>query len=426
MKQLVRFAQLIFAITFIVSGLTKCIDPAGTAIKFTEYLQYFGLNSFTDITMGMAWFVSIVEFVCGFSLFIGYGRRLSLVVSTFLMCIFTPLTFWLATTDAIQECGCFGDAIHLTNWQSFSKNVILCALIAIIWYRFRYTYRFFGKTASTIYLYYGVGVAFWLCTLATLREPFVDFRPYQPGTDLLKATMGEEAISESSPNAYYTCIYSKDGQEKEFPLDSIPDEAEGWIFVDTIEHLPESLQSAQDKGHIDFFAKTPEGQLFTKQLLTTPGFTLLLLSPSLDEASQHDIDRIEQLWEYAIDHEYPFYCLTARDEQQLDNWRLNTGAEYDFLFTDASVVQTICRSNPVVMLLHDGVICWKRPLSSLDTKLLTSAKLSEQSSGQIEENDPQKRIFLLFVLLFAPFPLFLLFEIPQKFHKQLKKDSKDA
>lgn len=426
MKVLVRIAQLLLAITFITSGLAKCVDPAGTAIKLTEYFQYLGLNFFSDMAIGLAWTLSIIEFVSGFCLLIGYGRRLSLLASTVMLIIFTPLTLLLALTDAIQECGCFGDAIHLTNWETFSKNVLLCLLLCFVWSHLGSLYRLFGKTVSTIYLYYSVSVAFWLCWMGTWREPVIDFRPYLPGTDLLKASVGEMLAEEPSPNTYYTCIYKKDNITQEFSLDSLPDESDGWEFVDTIEHQSEGEENVTEGREIDFFVKNTYGEVFTRQLLAHPGYTLLLLSPSLDDASQHDIDRIEQLWEYATDHDYPFYCLTNNDPKQLDNWRNNTGAEYDFLFTDASVVQTICRSNPGVMLLHDGVICWKKPLSALDTKLLTSAKLNEQSYGEIDENDPQKRILLLLVLLFGPFPLFLLFEIPQKIHKQLKKDSKDA
>lgn len=429
MKHLVRIAQLLLAITFIFSGLVKCIDPQGTAIKFTEYLQYFGLNFLTDVTPGMAWVLSILEFVCGFSFLIGYGRLFALTVSVLLMCLFTPLTLWLAITDAIEDCGCFGDAVHLTNWETFFKNILICLLLGLCCWRRTKMYRLFGRTLGTLYRYYALGIVVWLCWLGSMREPLVDFRPYHPGINLLAATVGEEN-DESNAQIWYTCIYQLNGKKQEFSLDSLPDESLGWEFVETVEHHPDAEVTKdvnkEIDNHIDFFVKDINGQLYTRQLLEHPGYTLLLLSPSLDKASQHDIDRIEQLWEYATDHDYPFYCITARDQQQYDNWRYNTGAEYDFLFTDASIVQTICRSNPGVMLLKDGVICWKQPLSQLDTKALTSAKLNEQTSVDTSEINPQKRFLWLLIWLFAPFILFLLFEIPKIVSTTLKKDSKDA
>lgn len=432
MKHLIRFAQLVLAITFIFSGLVKCIDPQGTAIKFTEYLQYFGLNFLTDVTPGMAWVLSILEFICGLSLLVGYGRLFALTVSTLLMALFTPLTLWLAITDAIEDCGCFGDAIHLSNWETFGKNVVLCLLLVLCWCRKSMLYRLFGRTLGTLYRYYSLGIVVWLCWLGSVREPFVDFRPYLPGVNLLAATVGEEQSSDQAhqSESWYTCIYRLNGVEQEFPLDSLPDEDLGWEFVETIEHQSAVADASSSHSladnHIDFFVKDQNGELVTRQLLEHPGYTLLLLSPSLDTASQHDIDRIEQLWEYATDYDYPFYCITARDQQQYDNWRYNTGAEYDFLFTDASIVQTICRSNPGVMLLKDGIICWKQPLSQVDTKALTSAKLNEQTTEDTDENDPQKRFLWLLIWLFAPFILFLLYEIPKKVSTTLKKDSKDA
>lgn len=432
----VRVAQLLLAFTFIVSGLSKCIDPAGTAIKFTEYLQYFGFAQFTELTMGMAWLLSLLETACGVCLLMGYARARALSFATLMMVVFTPLTLWLAVSNAIDECGCFGDAIHLSNWQTFGKNVVICFLLALVWKKHDRLYRLFGKTACAISFYWCMVLSCVLCWFGTWREPLIDFRPYHPGTDLLAATVGEEKTEDAPSQAVsYTCIYRLGDTQREFSLDSLPDEAEGWEFVETIEHAA-PVASAGDQPsaakpnepvHIDFFVKDIDGRVCTREVLSQKGYTLLLLSPSLDHASQHDIDRIEQLWEYASDNGYPFYCVTARDEQQYKNWRYNTGAEYDFLFTDASIVQTICRSNPGVMLLRDGVICWKKPLSILDTKGLTSAKLNEQTSGEIEEIDYIKRILYLLILFFAPFPLFLLFEIPKKFHKTtLKKDSKDA
>ncbi len=431
MKIVVRIVQFLFAILFIFSGFVKCVDPAGTAIKITEYLQYFGFGMLTDLSMGMAWLLCIVEFLCGVNMLLGQARNLTLFVSTLLLLVFTPLTLWLAVSGAIKECGCFGDAVHLTNWQTFSKNLVLDSMLVLLWIRKGQMYSLLGRTFYFLYIYWVFGLVVWLCWLGTWREPFIDFRPFTHGTNLKEAVLGEghEEISDVQP--IYTCIYEKDGVRMEFPLDSLPAEEEGWVFVETIEHHGESQedvgQTDKTAAPIDFFIKTADGEVVTDEVLSRSGYTILLLSHALDKASQHDIDRIESLLEYAEDNDYGFLCLTARDMDQLERWKFNTGAEYRFLFTDASIIETMCRSNPAIMLLHDGVICWKSPLSVLDTEGLTSVKLDEQSSGDIEEIDVHKRILFLLFLLFAPFFLFLLIEILQKLHKlTLKKDSKDA
>ncbi|MBR5716844.1 MAG: DoxX family membrane protein [Bacteroidales bacterium] len=431
MKIVVRIVQLLFAILFIFSGLAKCVDPIGTSIKVTEYLQYFGFDMLTDLSMGMAWMLCIVEFLCGVNMLLGHVQRLTLVVSSLLLLVFTPLTLWLAVTNAISECGCFGDAVHLTNWQTFSKNLLLDAMLILLWVKRELMYKLMGRTFYVFYIYWAFGCAVWLCWLGTWREPFIDFRPYNHGTNLKEAVMGEEHVQSSEAGTEYICIYQRNGVSKEFPLDNLPDESEGWEFVETVERNGNGKEADKANwnvaSHIDFYVKSADGEIITDELLSRPGYTLLLLSHSLDKASQHDIDRIELLSEYAEDNNYAFLCLTARDEKQLERWIFNTGAEYRFVFTDASIIETMCRSNPAVMLLRDGIICWKQPLSILDAQELTSGKLDEQTSGDIEEINGQNRILFVLFLLFAPFFLYLLVEILQKIHNQsLKKYSKNA
>ncbi len=430
MKIVIRLLQVAFALTFIFSGVAKCIDPTGTSLKFNEYLLYFGLGSLTDFTMGLAWVMSILEFVIGFNLLMGRVQKLTLFLAACMMLFFTPLTLWLACTDAIQDCGCFGDALHLTNWETFGKNVALdVILVLLIWQR-KSLYLLVGKTNFTLYAYWCLFIMIGLCWYGTFRDPFIDFRPFHPGVNVAARVLGGvPSASENTEEIIYTCIYERNGERKEFPLEELPDEADGWEFVETVERVKsdesgqkneeERVNSDEAEKPLDFFARTPEGELYTEELLTHEGYTIVMLSPSLDHASQHDLDRIEKLYEYAQDRQYDFYCLTARDTLQLNNWKFNTGAEYPFLFTDMQIVETITRANPGIMLLKDGVLCWKENLTSLDVNALVSAKLDEQSYGEIHEIDYNKRFLALLILLFGPMPLSLCFEIPN-FLKKLK------
>lgn len=427
MKVLIRLLQLAFALTFIFSGVAKCIDPTGTSLKFNEYLLYFGLDALTDFTMGLAWVMSILEFIIGFNLLMGRVQKLTLFMAACMMLFFTPLTLWLACTDAIQDCGCFGDALHLTNWQTFGKNVVLDIILALLIWKRKILYILVGKTNFTFYVYWCLFVVISLCWYGTFRDPYIDFRPFHPGVNVAERVLGGSTPgTESADDIVYTCIYERNGERKEFPLEELPDEADGWEFVETVEKVRSeavgvTTEMAKEEAEkpLDFFARTPDGELFTEDLLTHEGYTLVMLSSSLDHASQHDLDRIEKLYEYAQDQQYDFYCLTARDTVQLNNWKFNTGAEYPFLFTDMQIVETITRANPGIMLLRDGVLCWKENLAALDVNALVSAKLDEQSYGEIHEIDYNKRFLALLILLFGPMPLSLCFEIPD-FLKKLK------
>lgn len=428
MKIVIRLLQLAFALTFIFSGVAKCIDPTGTSLKFNEYLLYFGLGSLTDFTMGLAWVMSILEFVIGFNLLMGHVKKLTLFLAACMMLFFTPLTLWLACTDAIQDCGCFGDALHLSNWQTFGKNVVLDVILALLIWKRDSLYSLVGKTNFTFYAYWCLFIMIGLCWYGTFRDPYIDFRPFHPGVNVAQRVLGDtQSDAENAEEVIYTCIYERNGERKEFPLEELPDEADGWEFVETVEKAKrensgdgsELIGAKSEEKPLDFFARTPEGELFTEDLLAHEGYTLVMLSPSLDHASQHDLDRIEKLYEFAQDQQYAFYCLTARDTLQLSNWKFNTGAEYPFLFTDMQIVETITRANPGIMLLKDGVLCWKENLAALDVNALVSAKLDEQSYGEIHEIDYKKRFLALLILLFGPMPLSLCFEIPN-FLKILK------
>lgn len=427
MRYFVRLVQFLLAILFIVSGISKCIDPSGTALKFSEYLLYFGFDFAVDLSLGLAWVICLVEFMVGINLLIGTARIRGLLIASLLMLVFTPLTLWLALTDAIQDCGCFGDAIRLTNWQTFWKNIVIDLLLAFLWWKRHEMYRLLGRTFRAVYSYWVFGIAIWLCWLGTWSEPWIDFRPFHPGVSIRQAVGHDEA---SEAEATYTCIYEREGIRQEFPLEELPDESEGWEFVETIEHpavdVP-PVTTAEKSVTLDFYAKTTEGDLFTDALLSDSSYTFLLLSPSLDDASEHDLDKIEAIYEYTIDHDYGFYCLTSRDQQQVDRWCSRTGAEYPFLFTDAQIIETITRANPGLLLLHDGVICWKSRLSTLDTLPKVSAKLNEQTYGEIQYFRTREHYFWLFLLLFIPIALPLCTEIVSFIKKLLtNKDSNNA
>ncbi len=429
MKILIRVLQVLFAFVFIFSGVAKCIDPTGTSLKFNEYLLYFGLDSFVGFTMGLSWTLSIMEFFVGFNLLMGRALKVTLFFAVCMMIIFTPLTLWLACTNAIQDCGCFGDAIHLTNWETFWKNVVLDIILGLFFWRYKDLYSLIGKTNYTFYAYWCLGVVLWLCWLGTMRDPWIDFRPFLPGINMSEGVLGTtDNVTDSNNEVTYVCVYKRGDEVKQFELDSLPDEADGWEFVETLEigGQTEGEENQEKTPMLDFFARTEDGELFTEQLLNAPGYTILLLSPSLGDASQHDIDRIEQLYEYAQDNQYPFYCLTSRNSAQLDEWKNNTGAEYEFLFTDMQIVETITRANPGVMLLHDGVLCWKENLASLDVNSIITDKLDKQSYGEIHEIDYNKRFLALLILLFGPMPLSLCFEIPKFIKIITNKQSKNA
>ncbi len=417
--------------TFLVSGLAKAIDPTGTALKLSEYLQYFGFAQFTDLTMAMAWLMALAEFALGLFVFFGHHRKMFVLAALAVLLVFTPLTLWLALTNAIDDCGCFGDAVRLTNWQTLGKNVVL--LFATIWLSFcrKWMISPLVRGGYAFYFYYAMVIVVGLCALGSWRMPYIDFRPYRPGVDLRAMALGHREPAAEGADVEYRIVYAKDGVLQEFALDSIPDDDSGWEFVETREVRTagagaDNRQAAQSALQLGV---KESGNLMllddqtldrTDEVLGDTGYVFLLLSPSLTMAIEHDLDRIESLYEYAMQHGYAFWCITEADARAVDDWRFRTGAEYPVLYADRQEIETMMRPNPGVMLLHDGVIMWKAHPSTIDIPGLTSATLSEQTYGQIVPIDRKRRVFALFVCFFAPLLLYLPLQIV---YKLLHKDS---
>ena len=412
--------QLLVGVTFMLSGLVKAIDPVGTSLKIGEYLQHFGMSELAGFSMALAWIQALFEFSIGFYVTIGRRRIVCSTLLILFMAVMTPLTLYLAIANPVDDCGCFGDALVLTNWQTFWKNVVLLAMS--VWLRLHRH----GQTpllVGTFHTFYYYVLLVGICLLlwqGTMALPYIDFRPYRPGTALRQPS---DDNSTGEDNVQFFVVYEKGGELREFALDSIPDEDSGWTFVETV-----TRQAGDDKPILGSHAEVSDLVIFdadnndvTQQVLGYDGYVMLLLSPDLAQADQHDLDCIENLYEYALEQQYPFYCVTWRNETSIEHWKFTTGSEYPMLYADQQVIETMMRCNPGFMLLHNGIILWKSELSGIDVPLLTSVKLSEQSLGQIQPIDRKMRVFWMFVWLFAPLLLYLPMQVIKFTHKKTKK-----
>lgn len=406
-----------------VSGLAKAIDPIGTSIKFGEYLQHFSMGFMSDLTLALAWALALGEFGIGVNVLFGRNRRVFVNVALLVMLFFTPLTLYLALVNPVDDCGCFGDAVVLTNWQTFAKNCAL--LLALLWIVFN-RYRVVPVLSMSVYTFYFYGVMIVAAALAfigTWQLPYIDFRPYRPGTSLchdLSAAddaYGDPAVDGGqAADVTYRIVYERNGERREFDLSSLPEEDSGWQFVETIEvnasQAPVISFGRREEADLQLF---DEGHVnITSSVLCDTGYVFLLLSPDLMKAAEHDVDRIESIYEYSMQEGHAFYCVTIRDSEAIDRWRFRTGAEYPMIFADQQVIETMIRSNPGLMLVHNGIILWKSQLSGVNAQALTSAKLSEQSYGQILPISRKKRLFWVIFWLFAPLLLYL----PMQFIKK--------
>jgi triosephosphate isomerase len=369
-KTVVNIARFVLALTFILSGFVKAVDPLGTQYKINDYLTALSLREFVPdfLTLGASVALSVVEFMLGICLLFAIHRRLVSKLTLALMLIMTVITLWLAITNPISDCGCFGDAIVLTNWQTFWKNVILLLAALIVWRWPKEMPRMISVSNQWIVFNYSTLFILFIAIWCLYYLPLFDFRPYHVGANIKE---GME-IPEGAPQPQFetTFILEKDGQQQEFTMDNYPDST--WTFIDS-----KTVQTAE--GYVppihDFSILTADDEDITEEVLETEGYTFLLVSPHLENADDSQFDQINQIYEYSKEHGYPFYCLTASTERAVNRWQDITGAEYPFCSTDEITLKTIVRSNPGLVLLKQGTVIGK--WSHNDLPVIDDAQFSQ-------------------------------------------------
>ena len=358
-KAIVNLCRLLLAAVFILSGFVKAVDPLGTLYKMQDYLLAMDLGGWLPDLALLAFAVglSALEFCLGIFMLFAIRRRLTSRTMVIVLAIMTSLTLWLALTDPISDCGCFGDALVLTNWQTFWKNIILltAALVVAKW-PFGMI-RFISKSNQWIVINYSLLFILIISGWSLYDRPQFDFRPYHEGTDL----------------------------------------REGWNL----------MMEGNESPYADFFIeKADDGEDITEQVLNNEGYTFLLIAPWLEKADDSQLDLINQVYEYAEDNDYLFYCLTASGESGISLWRDITGADYPFCQTDGTVLKTMIRSNPGLLLLKDGKVIRKWSHNRLPDEYDLARPLEELELGQAAGNTMGRHIAE--VMLWFVLPLLLL------------------
>ena len=344
-------ARTVVGLTFILSGLVKAIDPLGTQYKIQDYLAAIppSLSLPDMLTLLMSVSLSMVEFTLGAFMLTAISRRLTARLTLLFMVVMTAVTVWIYIADPVKDCGCFGDALTLTNLETLLKNIVLLALAALVAWRPTHIGRLMSRSNQMLLgqmlMVTPVALSFW----CLYDLPLIDFRPYHIGADI-KAGM-EIPEGAEQPVFDTTFIMEKDGERREFTLDNYPDST--WTFVDS------KTVTVKD-GYVppihDFSITAADGEDITDMVLGREGYTFLLISPDLDKADDQNFGDIDQIYEFCQDNSIPFYCLTASTEKSQQHWQNITGAEYPFCMTDATTLKTMIRSNPGLMLLEKGVV----------------------------------------------------------------------
>ena len=401
-------SRIIFGLTFVFSGFVKAVDPMGSAYKFMDYFRAFDLIALNTLAVPLALLLSAIEFTIGVAIVLGLTRKPATRLGFLFMLIFTPLTLYLAIANPVKDCGCFGEALILSNWQTFAKNVLLFAMSLFMlrrWSSMRplFSHRF-KYIPSLFAFFYAAGIS----VIALYDMPILDFRPFKTGTNIV------EAMQSDTSNDIHVLVYKQNGKKKEFTLDNYPADDSTWTFVETKTIRPEG---AKDATITDFFITDTNGEDFTNEILTDPRPTFLLISPDWDVSDDSFIDKINSLHDYAVDMDYAFYAVSSQDTEKEFEWMEDTGAEYPFLYSDATILETIIRPLPGIVFLIDGHIVWKKHPRNLPTHEVIEKQIAEFNQKKIEKSNPNKIILYAFLVFFVPILLLLCFDKLMKENK---------
>jgi hypothetical protein len=353
MKTVHTISRYIVGIVFIFSGFVKGIDPLGSTYKFIDYFNAFELSFLEPLAFPLAILLCAIEFVIGVSLlFSAHKKVISWAVLLFML-FFTLLTLILAIYNPVTDCGCFGDAIIMTNWQTFLKNIVIMIFTLIV---FIYRNKFLTKWNETKQwiVVAASSVFFILFSIYSFRHlPLIDFLPYSVGTYIPEKMI----IPEGAPSAEYetTLIYAKDGKNIEVTIDNLPDST--WHWVETKHTL---IREGYKPPIHDFVIQSMEGDDYTDLILNDSKFTFLIIAYDLKKSNLKNTESINKLADYCKKSgECNVICLTSSLQNDITEFAEKNSATYPFFNTDEITLKTMIRANPGIMLLRRGWIIKK-------------------------------------------------------------------
>lgn len=353
-----HISRILLGLTFIFSGFVKGIDPWGSAYKFTDYFNAFHMPWITTLAFALGILLAAAEFFLGVAFVFNFFIRITSWAMLAFMLFFTGLTFVLALTNPVTDCGCFGDALKITNWQTFYKNIVLLTLAIVVFVQRK---KFKSKngpllsiamTGSTMVVY------FYLVAYSYNHLPIIDFSAYKVGVNIPEAMK----VPENAPKAIYKneFVYKnlKTGDEKVFGETEIPwKDTLTWKFVKAKD--PVVIQEGYTPPIHDFRIESPEGEDIKDFYLYDDKYTFMLIASNLQKTNKEGMKKAAALAEAAKAKGYNFIALTASSPDSFEAFKKENGANFDFFNTDEIVLKTIVRSNPGLVLLKKGTILKK-------------------------------------------------------------------
>ena len=351
MKTLRLACRVLLGLVFIFSGFVKGVDPMGSTIKFTEYFEVFHLTWLGSLALILSIALSTAEFLIGVALITGIRMKTTAWAALIFMGFFTILTFYSALANPVSDCGCFGDALVITNWQTFYKNIVLSALAIIIFYQRKkyipFSLPIIEWSLVAFFALFGTGISVY----SWRHLPIVDFRPYSIGTHIPSKMVMPEGKKGDEYGT--TLIYTKNGVAREFNLQNYPWQDSTWIFKEQKSYVVKKGYTIPIKS---FTISASTGQDIGPELLADTSYSFVFITHDMPGVKAKEWNTIKKYYSYMAGQHHKFYFVSSSTHEEAADIQKKYSLPFDIYYADQTNLKTIMRSNPGLLLLKDGVI----------------------------------------------------------------------
>lgn len=366
MKYLVNISRILVGLLFIFSGLIKINDPVGFSFKLEEYFgpTVFNIDFLLPYVLPLAIFIVVLEVLLGVFLLIGLKKEFTIYSLFAMIVFFTFLTWYSAYFNKVTDCGCFGDAIKLTPWESFTKDVILLVLIVIIMIGLKYIKPLFNNKLLYIFPSISLILCIVIVNQVLSHLPLIDFRPYKVGANIIDNMV----IPEDSKKAVfrYDWLFNINGEKKVISTSgNFPDSEGTFVSVDT-----ELIEEGYEPPILDFSMEF--GDIDYTDVLMKEQKLIIFVFYNISKTNNDAIVGLKETVELAVINDYKVIGLTASGEIDVNSFESENDIDIDFYFCDETALKTIVRSNPAAIKLHEGTIIQKTHWNDFQALNLTN------------------------------------------------------
>jgi triosephosphate isomerase len=392
-------SRVIIGLLFLFSGYVKIIDPVGGGLMMEEYFKIIGIGGWHNLFIVVGAFLSIAEMLTGIAILVGLKMKVFCRVAFVFLLFFTILTLLLAVFDPVADCGCFGEALKLTNWETFFKNLFLLPFATLLNYqanRFipvapeRWEWRFTAFFALFLVL---------LSVYSYRSLPMVDFMEFRTGTNIRERL--SYSFEKNTPRFETILIYSKDGKEYQFSMENLPDSS--YTFTDS---RTREVGGRKSLSHMDFAVSDSAGDYITDSLLSISGPLFIATTPYAEFLGKRRAARLNRLYDTLLSRGIPMVLLTGSGNQENLALKREFGLKPSIYHTDKKTIYTINRSYGGVVYLNDAVVVskWSTsgiPFRELDKFLIEDPELLAAKRRIREHLAVEFTAFALLVIIAA-------------------------